>query len=1168
MGKILATFLALTICAALRAQTPTSSPSAAPQLLTVEGSVEVLPANATDWLVARTNQTLHFGDYLRTGQRSRATVRLSPLTILRVNELTTLQLQPPAAPGKTPTLNVHQGEAYFFGRDRPAEMNIQTPLVSGAIRGTEFNLAVAHDGRTVVSLIEGRVALSNPHGQIEMTSGEQGTVEAGKAPVKSPMLEANSIIQWCLYYPGVLDPDELDLSRQEQEDLAASLAAYRAGDLLQAVALYPADRSAGSPAEKAYRAATLLSVGQVEQAQSLLTGLTSGGDQTNRPAELAIALNEVIAAVKRQPAVRPTHPRLATEWLAESYYFQAQSRLPEALQAAQNAVAVAPDFGFAWTRLAELQLSFGRLPQALAALDQSLRLSPRDAQSLALRGFIELAQGRDRIARASFDQAIALDGALGNAWLGRGLCEIWRGRISAGRDDIQTAAVLEPQRALFRSYLGKAFSADGDNARALRELALAQQLDPNDPTAWLYRALVEQKDNQINPAVRDLEKSVKLNNNQSLFRSRLLLDQDQAVRNANLARIYQDTGPYTWNKDAQVSDWSLRQASRAVDNDYANFSAHEFLANSYDALRDPNQINLRYETPWLDELFMSDLLSPVASGNLSDFSSQRQYARLFNQNHIGTSSDTEYLSRGDWLQRSSAYGNYDDVAYAVDLEYRSQNGWRDNNDARQLTVSPKFKYQLTPQDSIFFEVVDYVSAYGDLSQYYNQYGTVAGQPAPATEYRGNEWQSPDVYVGYNHQWSPGSQTLLLGGYLDDKLDYSDPQAVGILALQGGAGGLETNTFPTTYERRYHAFSGELQHVFETERQTMVVGTRYQYGWINSSATEQFNTAFGPQTFSQLDYRSVLQRYNIYGYETVKVFDPLQLTAGVAYDYLRYPDNIENAPISSGQSSIGRVSPKAGFIWTITPETFFRFAYTRSLGGLSYDNSVRLEPTEVAGFNQAFRSIIPESVAGIVPGSRFTTYGVGLDRSFKSNTYFTIQGQILDSDGSRSVGVFDAPGIIPFPTGVTAIPQTLGYSEQSLTAALTQLLGDNWSVGERYELSRAELSEDFSGVASPQKFSGRLQQSQLFLNYYHPIGFFGQFQAVWTGQVNDHYSPALPATGFWQFNAYVGYRFWHRTAELRLGVLNIANQDYLLNPLNLYYDLPRSRTLSASLKFYF
>ena len=56
--------------------------------------------------------------------------------------------------------------------------------------------------------------------------------------------------------------------------------------------------------------------------------------------------------------------------------------------------------------------------------------------------------------------------------------------------------------------------------------------------------------------------------------------------------------------------------------------------------------------------------------------------------------------------------------------------------------------------------------------------------------------------------------------------------------------------------------------------------------------------------------------------------------------------------------------------------------------------------------------------------------------------------------------------------------------------------------------------------------------------------------------------------FWQVNAFVGYRFPRRRAEIRLGLLNIADQDYRLNPLNLTAELPRERTLLASFRFSF
>ena len=56
--------------------------------------------------------------------------------------------------------------------------------------------------------------------------------------------------------------------------------------------------------------------------------------------------------------------------------------------------------------------------------------------------------------------------------------------------------------------------------------------------------------------------------------------------------------------------------------------------------------------------------------------------------------------------------------------------------------------------------------------------------------------------------------------------------------------------------------------------------------------------------------------------------------------------------------------------------------------------------------------------------------------------------------------------------------------------------------------------------------------------------------------------------FWQLNAFVGYRFPHRKAELPLGLLNITGQNYNFNPLNLYNEMPRSRTLALSLQVNF
>ena len=53
-----------------------------------------------------------------------------------------------------------------------------------------------------------------------------------------------------------------------------------------------------------------------------------------------------------------------------------------------------------------------------------------------------------------------------------------------------------------------------------------------------------------------------------------------------------------------------------------------------------------------------------------------------------------------------------------------------------------------------------------------------------------------------------------------------------------------------------------------------------------------------------------------------------------------------------------------------------------------------------------------------------------------------------------------------------------------------------------------------------------------------------------------------------FNLYAGYRFYRNQCEVAVGVLNLTDTDYQLEPLNYYLDMPRERTFFARLKFSF
>ena len=1138
-----------------------NNPDNSARLLGVEGRVEVARAGAAAWSAGSTNQVLNLGDRVRTGPRSRAIIHLSDASTLRVNELTTLEIRPPQAKGANTGLEVNKGSTYLFNRERPGTVEFRTPLASGAIRGTEFHLFVADNGRTEVALLDGAVDLTNNFGGTSLAPGEQGVVEPGLPPRKTAMLEASSIIQWVLYYPAILDADEIGLSEAERTALADSLAAYRAGDLLAAQSSFPDNRPPGSEAERIYRAATLLAVGQSVQATQLVAGISS---------PLAAALRQMVETVQGHPTSRGESLKLASEWMAESYARQAQSKLDGALEAAHKAAAQSPQFGFAWARVAELEFSFANKSAAQRALDKRLALSPRLAQAHALKGFILAGQGKFAPAETSFNDAVTLDPALANAWLGRGLLRIRAGHGTEGRQDLQVAATLEPRRSILRSYLGKAWSQTRDSARAMKELRLAQQFDPNDPTPWLYSAILNQQGNRVNEAIHDLEHSQELNDNRSVFRSRLLLDQDKAVRSVNLALIYQDAG---------MTDWSVREASRAVSYDYGNFSAHQFLANSYNGLRDPKQINLRYEAPAVSEYFIASLLSPVGATPLSQAVSQQEYTRLFDRDHAGIASSTEYFSGGDWVQQGSQYGRFGNMDYSLDVLYRRDTGERQNNDVEQTQFAARVRQQVTPQDTFYFEAQRTETESGDVLQYYNQKGNIPGVTAPSSTLRVNEVQAPNMFLGYHHEWSPGNHTLALLGRLEDDFSLRDPNSAA-LELFHNAGGQITSIRPRPFNIGYASdlvgYFAELQQIVTVKSHTLVLGGRFQSAEVETSDYLVLSPgAFPgqnvyPTTSATVDER--INRVSFYAYDMWQVFKPLQLTAGLAYDLLDYPQAVEISPISGGETTRAQLSPKGGFIWQPLTNSTFRGAYTRSLGGVFFDNSFRLEPTQVGGFNQALRSVIPESVQGNVAGTSFETFGLAFEQKFPTRTYFSVAGEVLESEAQRDFGVFARKsGRILAERSTT--PQELDYQERSMTIALNQLIGDKLAVGARYRLSDADLNARYT--AAPASLNNAVQDNQAVLQQLHlyalmnlPCGFFSEFQAIWSQQSNYDYSPDIPGDNFWQFNAFVGHRFWQRHAEVRLGVLNLTDQDYQLNPLNLYSELPRDRTFYASLKFYF
>lgn len=1159
--------LGFLICFALgifsaRGQTnPPTTVSLEPASVLIEsaGQVEFNRAASTNWQSAAVGLALKAGDKVRTRAASRAAVQLSDRSVIRLSERTTLEILPPRRAEKK-RFRLPSGSIFFFNREKPTDVEFDTPLAAGAIRGTEFLLEVADEQPALrLALIDGLVRLDTSNGEVNLQRGEEVRLTPGQPPQKTALVNANAVIQWALYYPAVVSPADLTLSADEAAALSPVLRHYESGDLLAALAAWPENALMTRPGVRCLRAQLELAVGRVADAESLLATV---------PADFPVkrALTELIAVVRSETPRRETRktlapetPNSASEALAQSYTFQQAANLEAARAGARTAVALAPNLGFAHLRLAELEFAFGNRRGALPELRHTLELSPRLAPAHALQGFVELDRGDTRAARTAFSRARELDAALSPAWLGDGLCLMRERKYAEAQAAFQVAAALEPQRGLFRAYLGKAASELGNSQSAAKEFNLAQRLDPNDPTAWLYSALDLWQHNRLNEAIRNLERSSDLNDNRAVFRSRLLLDEDRSVRSANLAALYADAG---------LAEASHQAAIRSVSESYLNFSGHLFLSDSYRAVESANRFDLRMETARQSELLVANLLAPPGGGNLSQLLSQQEHLQFFDPRPVGVSSLTQYGSNGDWREAGTVFGTLGGLSYAFDALYESLNGQQPNGESEQRRFTLTLKQRVTASDEAYFQIGNYKAEAGDIAQYYDPAQAVKG-------FHVEEKQAPTLYAGWHHEWSPGSHTLFLFARLDDHLSLTNPQPNVIFLRQIGGVITEVQSppagppFSLDYASDFTLYSAELQQIWETPRHSLVLGGRWQSGEVDSSATLS-RVLTGVVTDDNVS--SSLERGNAYAYYGWQVFDALRLIGGVSYDYLSYPENNDLPPLTPESISSDLVSPKAGLLFTPWQRGLLRASYTKSLGGLYFDNSVRLEPTQVAGFNQAFRNLIPGSVAGLVPGTEFETTGVAFDQSLPSGTWFGLEAEWLNSAGDRTVGVLTNSLFLPIPDSPGSTKQTLDFRERNVSFYVGQLLGENFSLGARYRWSNARLTEGFPDIPSSapglDQLQGTeeatLQQLALAANFYHRSGWFAQWTSTWYHQNNSD----LPDEEFWQHNMAVGYRFARRRAEVRLDLLNIFDTDYRLNPLNLHADLARTRMLVTSLRMNF
>jgi tetratricopeptide (TPR) repeat protein len=1054
------------------------------KVVSIQGRVTAKRLGQTTWQPVKLNDTLYAGERIRVEANSRAGIRLSNDAVLRLDQNTTLvftEIEKEA----TFIFKLIKGAANFFSR-RPRSLKILTPFVNGVVEGTEFYVGVDED-QTRIDLFEGRIRVENPYGQLQLAKGQSALAAPGSSPRRRILVKPRKSVQWALYYPPVLALGPGDIPVEIQD----ALTSFDQGRPLEAVDILgrTADDARGTTFH-AVRAALLLHFGRVSQAREELkqaAAMDPGHAET-------LALQAIIAVVQNRKeealqtartAVRQK-PASAAAQLAFSYALQAAFKLPEALKAAETAVAHAPENATAWARLAELRLSIGELDSGVRAARKATQLNPAVAHAHTILGFAYLTRIKTNKARKAFEQAIALDSVAPMPRLGLGLVKIRKGDLEAGRGEIEVAAALDPGNGLVRSYLGKAYFDEKRGPLDGKQLEIAKSLDPNDPTPWYYDAIRKQTINRPVEALQDFQKSIELNDNRAVFRSRLMLDEDLAARSSSLGMVF---------NDLDFQQIALNEGYKSLNVDSTNYSAHRLLADHYAA-------KPRHEIARVSELLQAQLFQPLnqapVQAQLGESEtvffdgagpgsiSFGEFNPMFTRNRITLRTSAVGGGNKTWGSEISGSGVLGPVSLNVgDFHYQTD-GFRENNDELMDITNLYLQGRLSAKTSLQAEYRYSRSKSGDLSQNFD--GLIS------TDQRDKE----DVIkarIGAHHKLS--SQIELVASYIRSDVSFERNQ----LFFDA----------PNIITRDTKGDQYEVRTDIKKNRFGLTAG----FSYIDGTLYEDSILTPLPGLVVTLDEFEVeFIKETAYAYSYFNLFDHGDLILGLSSSSLK-----QGVQISEQQ-----LNPKFGLALGPFANTTFRLSAFRILSS-TFVSTQSVEPTQVAGFNQFYDDLDASDVQ---------SYGGAIDHKF-SNRLFggmeylhrNLEVPLFRGSGPDNAVFFDwkedrgLAYIYWTPCDVAAL--SLEYQYEQLDRRDNPLTFGAVDI----ETHRVPLR---AAYFAPSGFSFKLVATYYLQD--------GEFAA--TNNVDERFSGN---DNFWILDTEVSYRLPKRRGALSVGIKNLLDQEF-------------------------
>ena len=160
------------------------------------GIVQIQRAGQRSPEDAKSGMFVNEGDSVITKARSRATLSFANGVETRLNANTSFTIEPQVDKSAGSAIKMAFGRVWTKVLQKRTKFDINTPVATISVRGTEYETGVGQGGRTEVKVFDGVVDVKNKYGSVKINKNSKSSIDPGAPPAPPTPLENEDTSGW------------------------------------------------------------------------------------------------------------------------------------------------------------------------------------------------------------------------------------------------------------------------------------------------------------------------------------------------------------------------------------------------------------------------------------------------------------------------------------------------------------------------------------------------------------------------------------------------------------------------------------------------------------------------------------------------------------------------------------------------------------------------------------------------------------------------------------------------------------------------------------------------------------------------------------------------------------------------------------------------------------